>query len=464
MPKPTRGLRRAFVALALLTLGLIGTEIMSADYEKIAERTLFNGEKLVEYRLPNGLQVLHIPRHQAKVVTYQIWFRVGSVDEKLDPKLKKTGLAHLFEHMMFRGTPKYPDGVFDKIVSRIGGTQQNATTYFYRTNYFESIPSNQIETLMELESDRMRNLLLTSDLFEKEKGAVVGEYRQHMDSPVSVAFDELLRNVFTVAPYRWTILGTEEEIKGFKLEEAQYFYKTYYAPNNATIIVVGDVKEKPLLPLIVKFYGDMAPQEVPKHPIPEEPPQKKERKFETTHRQATSETLLIGYRIPSIQSDDIVPLALLSTHLSTGMEARLRKLLVDKGLAVRASSSPSSRPDLLEFVVQMAEGKKAEVALKIIDAEIEGLKKKPISATAFERALNQELLDLYGSIGSNSRLAKFLGEYLTVSGDYMRGFQLLEGFKKLKPADLQAAAKKHLDKKGRTIVIVRPQKGAGKKA
>lgn len=431
---------------------------VAADYEKVTEKTLFNNEKLTEFKLKNGLRVLFLPRHQAKVLTYQVWFNVGSNDEKLDPKLGKTGLAHLFEHMMFRETEKYGDGEFAKLTIGMGADRQNASTDSYRTNYFESIPSNHLEALMELESDRMRSLKLSKMLLEREKGAVVGEYRLHMDRPINVALDELQKLAYTVAPYRWTVLGTEEEIRGFSLDEAKYFYKTYYAPNDATLIVIGDTTESELMKLVVKYYGSMPSQVIPKIKLPEEPAQTKERKVEITHPQASSDVLLVGYRIPDVTSPDLIPLSLLGSHLSQGTEARLYKLLVDTGIAVRASGSPGSSPDLFEFVVQMAQGYPAEKALAIIDRELKGIQKKPISKESFERALNQELLTLYSGISDNSSLGNYLGEYLTMSGNYMRGFEIMLGYKLLKPTDLQRVAKQYLRNESRSIVIVRPEK------
>ncbi|MBM4317517.1 MAG: insulinase family protein [Deltaproteobacteria bacterium] len=445
--------------LSALTLAVFFSlsSLLAADYEKVSDKKLFNGEVLSEYKLPNGLKVLFLPRHEAKLLTFQTWFDIGSLDEKMDNKLKKTGLAHLFEHMMFRGTDKYPDGKFDEITSRIGSDKQNATTYFYRTNYYESIPSSQLKKLIELESDRMANLKLDSTLLEKEKGAVVGELRRALDNPGRIAWDELNRTVFQVSPFRYTVIGTEEEIKGFSLEEAQYFYKTFYAPNNATIIVVGDTEESELLPLVVKFYGDMKAQEIPRYKLPEEPTQKKERRAEKTHPQATSDILLVGYRIPSVNSPKIVPLSLLSTHLSTGMESRLRKSLVDTGIAVSAGCGVSNVPDYLEFTVSLSEKHKAEEALQIIDREIQLLKNQVISKDSFERALNQELLSLYGMIQDNSSMANMLGDYLMVSGNYLRGFEIIEEFKKIKPQDLKNTAKEFLNKESRSVVIVRPQ-------
>ncbi len=440
-----------------LATALTFSGVFGADFEKVSDKKLFNGETLSEYKLPNGLKVLLIPRHEAKVLTFQTWFDIGSLDEKMDQKLKKTGLAHLFEHMMFRGTDKYPDGKFDEITSRIGSDKQNATTYFYRTNYYESIPSNQLKKLIELESDRMANLKLDAALLDKEKGAVVGELRRALDNPGRLAWDELNRTVFEVAPFRYTVLGTEEEIKGFTLEEAQYFYKTFYSPNNATVIVVGDTEESELLPLIVKYYGDMKSQEIPRYQMPEEPSQKKERRVEKKHPQATSDILLVGYRIPPVNSPSIVPLSLLSTHLSTGMESRLRKTLVDTGIAVSASCGVSNVPDYLEFSVSLAEKHRAEEAIEIIDREVSLLKSQTIKKEEFERALNQELLSLYGMIEDNSSMANMLGDYLMVSGNYLRGFEIIEEFKKLKPQDLKEAAKNFLKKESRSVVIVRPQ-------
>lgn len=442
----------------LILCSVFSLVAVGANYEKIAEKKLFNGEEVKEFKLPNGLKVILVSRSQAPVLTYQVWFDVGSLNEKMDQKLKRTGLAHLFEHMMFRGTPKYPDGKFDELTSRMGSDKQNATTYYYRTNYFESVPSYQLEKIMELESDRMANLVIDADLLEKEKGAVVGEFRRAMDNPNRFAWDELMRLMYTEAPYRYTVLGTEEEIKGFSQEDANYFYKTFYAPNNCTLIVIGDVKEEALLPLVEKFYGSMKPQEIPKLNFTEEPAQTKERKWEGKHPQATSEILLVGYRIPSVTDPDIVPLSLISSHLSNGMEARLRKALVDNGIAVGASAEVSHKPDLFEFSVYLSEKHTAEEALKVIDREVALLQQSKIAKPAFERALNQELLDVYGSIGDNNSLASLFGEYLMISGNYLRGLEILEGYKKLDATDLQKTAKKYFKKEARSVVIVRPAK------
>jgi len=435
--------------------------VAQAGFKKVKSTTLFNGETIQEYLFDNGLKLLVVPRHQAAIATYQMWFNVGSIHEKLDPKLKKTGLAHLFEHMMFRGTEKHPDGKFDELVARMGGEGQNATTSYYRTNYFESVPASQLGKLLELESDRMRNLKLDAGLIEKEKGAVVGEYRRHMDNPTGVAFDELMRLSYEKLPYRYTILGTEAEIKGFSLEEAKYFYQTFYAPNNATIIIVGDVFVDKLLELVDDHYGKMKRQEIPKTVMPEEPHQKKERRLSIDHPQATSETLLIGYKIPDVNSPTQLPLSLLSAHLSTGMESRLRKLLVDSGVAVNVAASVDNQPDVFEIFVQLVEGKKSEQALAMIDRELKNIAMKGITDPDLLRALNQEKLSTYGGIVKNETLARFMGEYLMLSGNYLRGFEILEGYPKVSPKDVQAVAKEFLTIQNRTVIMIRPGKKHG---
>lgn len=275
---------------------------------------------------------------------------------------------------------------------------------------------------------------------------------------MSIAFDELMKLVYTVSPFQWTVLGTEAEIKGFTLEEAKYYYKTFYAPNNALLIVVGDTTAATLLPMVEKYYGAMKRQEVPKLPLPEEPAQKKERRFEGTHRQATSELVVMAYRIPGIDSPDFAPFSLLGTHLSVGMEARLRKALVDKGIAVMANAGPDAKPNLFQVYIQLAEGKRAEEAIRIVDREIFLVQKSLISSVAFERALNQELLGMYNDITSNSRLGNILGESYTQSGNYLRSFQLIEEYRKLSPKDLQRVTKAHLRPENRSVVVIRPEK------
>ena len=436
--------------------GIMANQASGQGYQKVADHPIFTKEVISEYQLPNGFRVLLLPRHQSKLLTYQTWFSAGSLAEKADKKLKKTGLAHLFEHMMFRGTEKYPDGQFDQKTSELGAHRQNATTYFYRTNYYEDIPSAQLEKLMELESDRMAHLKLDRELLEREKGAVVGELRRLLDSPLRMGYDALLALTFERALFRYTVIGTEAEIKGFSLEEGQYFYKTYYAPNDATLIIVGDTTESELLPFVMKYYGTMQRQTVPEIELPEEPVQKKARVAQITHPQATSDILLLAYPGPAVTDSDYIALSVLANHLSSGMEARFRKLLVDKGIAVSTSVEVQSRPNLFQVHVDLAESHSASEALKIVEKELRALTQKPIPRADFSRAVNQQKLDVYSNVNSNHAVGELLGEYLTLCGNYMRGFEVIEGYSKVSPKDVLAAAKKYLVPARKNVVFVLP--------
>lgn len=443
------------VRIAIFCSLIFAAPALPEGYQKVGERRIFNGETILEYRLTNGLGVLLVPRHQAPLVSYQVWLKVGSIHEKLDPALGKTGLAHLFEHMMFRGTMTRPDGEFDRLTIEMGAQGQNATTSYYRTNYFQSIPSRHLEKLIELEADRVSNLKLTEEILEKEKGAVVGELRRLMDSPGRAAQEELFSLMFTQSPFRFNVIGTEQEIRGFTVPEAQHFYKTFYAPNNATVIVVGDTEESQLLPWLVKYYGGMPRQQLPAANVPSDPLLKKEVRKSFSHPQATSELLMVGYPGPEINSPEAVVASIVSSHLSTGMESVLRKKLVDSGIAVSVSAAPYGQPALFQLSVQLAEGKASEAGLKIIEQELNHLKNSPVSKESLERAINQDRLSLYSDISNDASLAQWMGEYFALCGNYMRGFEIIDAFKKVSAKDVQIFSKKYFQNSNRAVVMVR---------
>ncbi|MGZ3696261.1 MAG: M16 family metallopeptidase, partial [Bdellovibrionota bacterium] len=329
---------KRFVALFLALMAL--SPASWAKTEKIRSTKLPNGLPVEEYRLDNGLQILLVQDHSAPVFTYQVWFKVGSATEKMDPKLQKTGLAHLFEHMMFRGTAKVPDGDFAKQMSAAGESGLNATTWLDRTNYFESLPKDKLELAFTLESDRMANLALDDKLFKTELGAVFGERKMGRDKPSRVANDELWELAFDKHPYKWTTMGTTEELNSFTVDEANYFYKTYYAPNNATIILIGDFDTGKALHLAEKYYGKYKAQEIPHREPAPEAPQTAAREKEIFHPLATADLLEIGYHIPDSKNADIPALQVLGAVLSTGNGSIMEQELVQEGLASSIGAGP----------------------------------------------------------------------------------------------------------------------------
>lgn len=432
-----------------------------AKTEKVRDTKLPNGLTVHEYRLANGMQLLLVPDSSAPVFTYQVWFKVGSAQEKTDPKLNKTGLAHLFEHMMFRGTPKNPDQIFDQKLSEAGAVGNNATTWIDRTNYFESLPKERLELVFDLESDRMTNLVINEKLFKTELGAVIGERKMGNDKPLRVASQELWNLAFDVSPYKWTTIGTEEELHSFTVADANYFYKTYYAPNNATLILIGDFKVASALRLAEKYYGKIPSQKLPEHKVPVEPEQTKARKGEVKHPLANSEIGMLGYKIPNMLSSDIPALEAAAAVLAYGDGSWLEQELKQEGIVsqVTASTYKTRLPSLFVLSLQMAPGKSTSQAVSVVEGALERLREGKVTAAELERAKNQYLLYSYGELLDQGNVGRTLGEALVSSDNYMRDFEIVEQLKKVKVEDIQRVVKTYLTKERSSLLIVSPEKG-----
>lgn len=444
-----------FLALALIA------PPASAKTEKVRSSKLPNGLVVQEYRLDNGMQLLFVPDHSAPVFTYQVWFKVGSATEKMDPKLNRTGLAHLFEHMMFRGTPKSPDGQFDIKMSSAGATGLNATTWLDRTNYFESLPKDKLEVPFALESDRMTNLALDEKLFKTELGAVFGERKMGKDRPSRVANDELWELAYEKHPYKWTTMGTAEELNSFTVEEGNYFYKTYYAPNNATLILIGDFDTQKALDLAEKYYGKYQAIDIPRREPPVEPVQKEAKKKTVQHPLATADLLAIGYHIPDIRHPDLPALNVLGSVLSTGNGSILEQELVQEGLASSVGAGPMELryPGLFEVTINMAPGKSTSKAISVLNSALERIRKGELSEAELERGKNQYLLMAYEQLLNQSAIGQNLGEALVSSDNYSREFEIIELAKKVTNADLQRVVTAYFKDENSTTIQIVPGKG-----
>lgn len=431
-----------------------------AKTEKVKETKLPNGLVVHEYKMHNGLQLLLVPDDTAPVFAYQMWFKVGSASEKLDPKLKKTGLAHLFEHMMFRGTPKVPDQVFDQKMSAAGAVGMNATTWFDRTNYFESLPKERLELAFQLESDRMQNLAIDEKLFSTERGAVFGELKMRNDKPGSVAFEKLWELAYDVHPYRSPVIGSPEELASFTVADAMYFYKTYYAPNNAALVLLGDFKIPQALALAEKYYGKMKSQEIPQREFPVEPEQTKAKRKDITHPLATSDIIYVGYKIPTIFHPDMAALEAVGAVLAYGNGSILEQELVQENIASSASASPMMyrNPSLFLVSIQMAPGKDYGTAMKVVNSALDRIRAGKISAEELERAKNQYLLNQYSQLLNMADLGENLGEALVSSDNYLRNFEILEQLKAVKVEDLQRVAKAYLTEGRSSTLRLSPAK------
>jgi zinc protease len=420
-----------------------------------------NGFPLSRFELSNGLKLFVIENHSAPVLTYETWFNVGSQHEKQDPALGVTGLAHLFEHMMFRGTRQYPDGRFDEILARNGADDENATTWLDRTNYYQSVPSDKLELIVSLESDRMTNLALDQKLLETEKGAVLGELRMGLDDPDTISYDTLYDTAFIHHPYRHTTIGTEAEIKSFTVEQANYFYRKYYAPNNATLLIVGDVEPLAALELVEKYYGAIKAHALHELKAAPEPEQTSAREREFVHPQLSQTRVIFAYPVVGVTHPDFAALWVLMSVLTYGQGALLEEAWVNQGIAISAYGDLNQfrDPGLFILMADLLAEKDEEQALnsaeKALNEVFVHLSGK-ITPNELTRAKSQLLLLMYQQCEDNASLASFMGEFISSAGDPLFSFELLSRVEKVQAKDLARIIPIYFKKQRQTRIVGRP--------
>jgi zinc protease len=420
------------------------------------ESVPFGASLVVErYRLENGLELLHCPDHSAPIVAYHTWFRVGSRHEREG----KTGLAHLFEHLMFNELEGRKSGEFDRLLED-AGAESNASTWLDWTQYNISIPKDRLPLVVGLEGERMAKLVLREPQVTSEKEVVANERRYRVDDDVEGSVSELLwATAYTRHAYRAPTIGWMSDIEGFTTEDCAEFYRTYYAPNNAAIVVVGDVKASRLLPLIVEAYGDLAPSRLPLEDARPEPAQTAARVKEVT-KQTPTEKATLGFHGPSFGDWDHPILSLLAEVLFGGRASRLhRRLVRDLEIAseVRAFVGPFKDPGLIELFLSAREGHKAEELLKVLDEELLKVKEEPIEDQEIERARARFELGLLASLETMDGKASTIGFHETLLGRPAAAFDRLDAIRLADASELRRVARRYFDDAARTLVLVRPQ-------
>lgn len=414
------------------------------------------GKGVVEtYTLGNGLRVLYLRDASAPVVSYFTWFRVGSRHEREG----KTGLAHLFEHLMFNETEGLKAGQFDRKLEE-NGAESNAATWFDWTYYYESLPSDRFGLAVDLESERMARLVLREPQVKSEIEVVANERRFRVDDDVEGTANELLYKVaFTKHPYHWPTIGWMTDIENFEPKDCEEFYDTFYAPNNATLVIVGDVKEADVLTKIRDKYGAIEPGNLPEEDTTPEPVQLEERTLEIRKPTAT-EKLLIGYKGPALGDTDHAPFSLLSEILFGGRASRLvRNLVIEKELAteLRGWVSTFRDPGLYEVYATARGEHTASELLEKLDDEFERLKTELVSEEELSRAKARFELGLLQSLDTASGKAEQIGFYDTVLGDLSAPFRRLELIRRLTAGELRTVARRYLDRHSRTVIRILPE-------
>jgi zinc protease len=408
------------------------------------------------YRLGNGLDVHVLVDREAPVVSYQTWFRVGSRHEKKG----KTGLAHLFEHLMFKETKTHGPGELDRTIEAAGG-ETNAATWTDWTFYYENVPRSELALVMKFDADRMQNLVLRDDVVAAEKEVVMNERRMRVDDDVEgTANETLYKSAFTKHPYHWPTIGWMRDIEGFTVEDCLAFYRTYYAPNNASIVIAGDVHEMDALRLVQERYGAMKPAKIPREARVREPAQKRERRL-SLELPTDTEKLDIGYRAPAYGDADYAVLTVLNEILTGGRSSRLYRVLVSEGeiaSSVSASTAPFEDPGLFEVWVDGRHGKTAKVLLQAVDAELARMRRTRVSEEELEKAKNRLELGFLSALETASGKGEQVGFAATVLDDVGAVFRMVEAQRRVTADDVLAVATRYLDPARRTVIAVAPQR------
>ncbi len=403
--------------------------------------------------LANGLEVVAIPLHNdSDVVSTDIFYKVGSRNEIMG----KTGIAHMLEHMNFKSTKHLKAGEFDRIVKGFGGVN-NASTSFDYTHYFIKSSSQNMGESMHLFAELMANLKLDDKEFQTEREVVAEERRWRTDnSPMGYLYFRMFNNAYLYHPYHWTPIGFMNDIKTWTIEDIRKFHETYYQPNNAVLVVTGDIEPQEVFDKAQKEFGHIKNHtDVP--PVKFVEPEQDGPKRVTIYKESQVEMLAIAFHIPNFQSADQVALSVLSEILYSGKSSRLyQELIQKKQLAnqIYAYNMENTDPGLFIFLAVCNPGVKAETVEKEIIAQIEKIKKEGVNTKELEKVKINTKADFIYSLESSSSVANLFGSYL-VRGDVEPLLHYEDRVNAMTTEKVQKAALKYFDFDHATTVILR---------
>ena len=409
------------------------------------------GQRPATFTLSNGLQVVVVPDHRTPVVTQMIWYKVGSADETPG----KSGLAHFLEHLMFKGTSNHPAGEFSQTVIRIGGNENAFTSTDY-TGYFQRVPRDQLAKMMGFEADRMTGLTLKNEEVLPERDVVLEEYNMRVaNSPDARLSEQIMAALYLNHPYGRPVIGWHQEIEKLNREDALAFYKRFYAPNNATLVIAGDVTVEDIRPMVEKTFGPIAPQpEIPAKRIrPQEPEPAGPRTVTLADPRVEQPSVRRYYLVPSATAagDDSVALDVLAQVLGSGSNSLLyRALVVDKPLAVSASAwYQGTAVDATQFAIAASPKPGVEFAQieQTIDAVLAEVAQNGVSSDMLERAKTGLIAEAVYAQDSQSTLARWYGAALTVGLSLDDVMNWPRRIRAVSASQVRDAARTWLDKK-----------------
>ena len=407
-----------------------------------------------EHRLGNGLTVRLLEDRSVPAVSLYTFFRVGARNERPG----RTGIAHLFEHMMFNGAARYGPKEFDRVLEAHGG-HSNAYTSHDVTAYFEDFAAESLELVLDLESDRMRSLAITPETLASEREVVKEERRYAIEnSPLGLLDETLQALAFQAHPYGWPVIGWMDDIDAITREDCLEFFRTYYAPNNATVWAVGDFDSDRALDLIERAYGDIPSGPPVTPPATTEPPQRGERRAEVLFP-AHAQALAIGYRAPAGSSPDAPALDVLQYALSAGHGGRLvRALVYEKLLAATLFTDFTWHldPGLFSVFMELNPGVRAEKAQAALDDELEKVVNAGLTESELRRAKGLLRSHLLHEIASNNGRGHALGTNELLLGDWRKGLELARRYEEVGDEDVRRVAAAVLRRELRSTAVLVP--------
>src|SRR3954467_9981325 len=456
LPQGFRGMRTRQVMMsshpfaASLTALLVSAFVLSAT--GAFAQTTVTSDPPSSFTLGNGLQVIVIPDHRTPVVTQMIWYKVGSADETPG----KSGLAHFLEHLMFKGTSKHPAGEFSQTVLRIGGNENAFTSVDY-TGYFQRVPREQLAMMMEFEADRMTGLILKDENVLPERDVVLEEFNMRVaNNPDARLTEQIMAALYLNHPYGRTVIGWRQEIEKLDREDALAFYRGFYAPNNATLVIAGDVDVNEVRPLAERTFGKIAPQPaIPARRMrPQEPVPAAARTVTLSDPRVEQTGLRRYYLVPSATTaakGESAALDVLAQLMGNGSNSYLyRALVVDKPLAVSASASyQGTAVDDTQFTISVSPKPGADFAAveQTIDAVIAEVAQNAVRAGDLERVKTQLIAEAIYAQDNQATLARWYGAAITtgLSIDDVRAWP--DRIRAVTAEQVRAAAQKWLDRK-----------------
>ena len=414
-----------------------------------------------EFTLNNGIKLIVREDHRAPTVAHMVWYRAGSIDEVNG----RTGVAHVLEHMMFKGTEKVKSGEFSRLVAAVGG-RENAFTSRDYTAYFQQVEKSKLDEVIKLEADRMSNLNFDDAEFLKEIQVVMEERRLRTeDNPSSLLNESLMATAYMSSPYRHPVVGWMNDLQNMQASDARDWYRSWYKPNNATVVIAGDVDAKQVLSAVEKYYGAVSAHELPVRKPQLEPPQKGIKQVQVK-APADSAQLAMAWKVPRLEPgklDDPEPYALeLLTAVLDGYDnARLNRILVKQEKVVNdvnvGYDMISRGPELFLISASLAKGKTVAQAQASIRRVLEELKQKGILESELKRIKVRILSEQIYKRDS------IFGQAMEIGSTEMAGFSwrdisyMLDKMQTITPEQVQAAAKKYLLDEGLTIAVLDPQ-------